>query len=48
MQVAKATRRALMTGTLRTRSKPLNGFAGDREAHAASSPEHPEARDESR
>ena len=37
-----------MVGTLLTRSEPLNGFGGDRQAHAAAWPEHPAAGDGSR
>jgi hypothetical protein len=35
MEVANAMRTALMAGTLLTGSEPLNGFAGDRQANAA-------------
>jgi len=41
MEVAKATRTALMAGTLVTRFEPLNGFAADRQVHAAARPERP-------
>jgi hypothetical protein len=38
MEGAKATRTALMAGTLLTRSEPLNGSCGDRQGHAAARP----------
>ena len=44
MEVAKAMMTALMSGTLLTRSVPLNGFAGDRPAHAAARPGRSTAR----
>ena len=44
MEVAKAMRTALMAGTLLTRSEPLNGFGGDRQAHAAAWPGRSTAR----
>jgi hypothetical protein len=44
MEVAKAARTALMPGTLLTRFEPLNGFAADRQVHAAARPERPAPR----
>jgi hypothetical protein len=38
MEVAKATRTALMAGTLLAQREPLNGFGGDHQTHATARP----------